>query len=114
MSGISTLTGCKAPTVKGDIDSCVTSLKFGVAKCGARNLDYQTERKTVGEWKDVSKLITKPIQEMPDMVCIGLEDWLTRVKPTLKEGHDFWKDKGGKTKNKQSTYSDGDTITDPH
>ena len=91
--GVITLTACNSvPTVSKPVYSCVTSQKFQVCKCGMRNLDYKTSREAVGEWVDINALETKPLDQCPDMVGISLEDWLTKVKPTLKEGSDAWYD----------------------
>ena len=81
---------CNSPTVTGSLDSCVTSQKFQVSKCGKRIIDYKQKREVVGEWEDVSKLEIKPISDTPDQVCFSLDNWLTKVKPTLKEGSDFF------------------------
>lgn len=55
-------------------------------------LDYKIDRSMVGEWVDPDSLVEMPIEECPDLMGISVEDWLTRVRPKLKEGHDYWKD----------------------
>ncbi len=82
--------GCEFPTVAGVVDSCVTSQKFGIARCGKRVLDYTMPREKVFEWDNDKELKDSPIGDMPDMVCVSLPDWLTRIKPIGKEGHDAW------------------------
>lgn len=80
---------CKAPTVSGVVESCVTSQQYQVSKCGNRIIDYTQKREVVGEWQDITKLVIKPLAETPDQVCFSLDNWLTKIKPKLKEGSDF-------------------------
>jgi len=95
MSGIITLTACNSPTVKEPVESFVTSNKFQVYKSGNRTLDYKQSRELVGEWVSGSVSEPMPLEEMPDSVCFSLESWLTKIKPKLKDGHDFWNDYNG-------------------
>ena len=85
MSGLITLAGCRPPTISDPIFSCVTTNKFQSALCGERSFDYQGTPEKTGEWIDSTKLELKSTEEMPDMMCVGLEDWLTKVKPRMKE-----------------------------
>ena len=86
------LTGCNSPTVKRSVYSCVTSQKFQVCKCGERILDYKQDKSLVAEWVNTASLTVMPLSECPDLVGFGLEDWLKEIKPTLKEGHDYYTD----------------------
>jgi hypothetical protein len=86
---------CNPPTVKGTVYSCVTSQKLQVARCGKRIIDYKQDRVVVGEWQNKDQLTTMPLSEMPDQLTYDLEDWLLRIKPTIKSGHDFWADYQG-------------------
>lgn len=105
-----TLIGCNSPTVENDVESCVTSKKFQVSKCGARVLNYKEKRSMVGEWRDTEKLTIKPLEQMDDQVCFSLESYLTKIKPKLKEGHDFWADNGKKKKSKLTDSNDNESI----
>ena len=101
---------CNSPSIKESVDSCVTSQKFQVAKCGKRILDYKKDRATVGEWENISNNKTIPITEAGDQVCFSLEAWLLKIKPTLKEGHDFWKDGTGKKSKNKSNIIDNESV----
>ena len=78
------------PDITVPLNSCTTSFTFKEALCGQRNLDYKTGHAKVGEWIDSSKLVKISTINMPDMVCFSTEDWLTKLKPLLKEGADYW------------------------
>lgn len=93
MSGTPLLTSCNSPTIKGSVYSCVTSMKFHVCKCGERILDYKQDKSLVAEWANTASLTIMPLNECPDLVGFALEDWLKRIKPSLKEGHDYYEDK---------------------
>jgi hypothetical protein len=80
------------PTVKGTVYSCLTSQEFQTCKCGDRIIDYKQDRNIVGEWANSASLTIRPLSECPDIVGFGLDEWLVRIKPTLKEGHDYWID----------------------
>jgi len=82
---------CMSPTIKKPVDSCVINTDFMEASCGKRNLNYKSiRRKKVGEWK--SKPERRDISFANNYVCFSLESWLKVIKPTLKEGHDFYYD----------------------
>lgn len=92
MSGITLailFSGCNAPTIKGSVYSCVTSQKNQVCKCGQRYLDYKLGHAKVGEWVNVNSLEIIPLESCPDLVGFSLDHWLTKIKPTLKEGADY-------------------------
>ena len=92
------LQGCNPPTLEAPVTSCVLSFTHGKFNCGPRILDYKVEREKVGEWQNIELNIIGPIEELPhrDLVCVTTEDWLTKVKPTLKKGHDYFIDSSGK------------------
>ena len=81
---------CKAPNVKDPVGSCMINVKKNIAVCGERNLNYKLERKSVGEW--VNRPLAYDLIEAQNMVCFDLQDWLERIKPTLKETADFYQD----------------------
>lgn len=88
------MVGCNAPSVEEPVTSCVLSFVHGRFNCGPRVLDYKVEREKVGEWQNIELNIIGPIEEIPekDLVCVTMNDWLTKVKPTLKKGHDYFVD----------------------
>lgn len=81
---------CKAPNVKEPVFSCVVNVDQNIAVCGERNLNYKLPREEVAEW--VNEPIVYEIAIAQNMVCFDLRDWLERIKPTLKEVHDFYQD----------------------
>ena len=96
LSGITLVTACNPPTVDGPVVSCVISLDKGRFNCGMRSLDYKKDG--AGEWTNVNLNIYGPIEETPyrELTCISTEDWLTKVKPKIKEGAQYWIDYSGK------------------
>lgn len=92
--GLTLVTACEPPTIDGPVTTCVVSLTRGQFNCGPRILDYKTEREKVGEWQNIELNVIGSIEEIPqkELVCVTTEDWLTKIKPTLKKGHDFWVD----------------------
>lgn len=81
---------CKAPTIKEPLTMYSVNQKFNEAAKAKKNLNYKIpKRKDVGEW--IKKPIFIPLHEAPElMMCFSLEDWLTKVKPKLKEAHDYY------------------------
>ena len=100
LSGITLVIGCNPPTIEDPVTSCVLSFAHGRFNCGPRILDYKAERDRVGEWQNIELNIIGPIDEITerDLVCVSMKDWLGKVKPTLKKGHDFWVDYNAKSK----------------
>ena len=57
-----------------------------------KNLNYKLKKKYVGEWVREPKFI--PLNKAPNnLMCFSMNDWLTKVKPKLKEAHDAYYDK---------------------
>ena len=142
--GMVTLTACDPPTIQEPQPSCVISIRLNTFNCGPRNLNYQSERKSVGEWSDLSYNLYGSIDQLRDgsildahksilsdldlkieemydgdiknapkefqriysiekfrvdllsqsleLVSFTTESWLTKIKPKLKEAHDFYVD----------------------
>ena len=85
------MSSASAPVIKKPVYSCVINSKNQLARCGKRDLNYKHKRSSVGEW--VGKPKNYSIHKANNMVCFGLKDWLKKIKPSLKEGHDYWVDK---------------------
>lgn len=88
------LASCNSPTIEEPVTSCVISFDKMRFNCGPRVLDYKQPREKVGEWLNIELNILGDIQEIPqrELVCVTTEDWLTKIKPTLKKGSDFYND----------------------
>lgn len=56
---------------------------------GMRSLDYKKDN--VAEW--IEPPVFEPIENANNAVCFSLEDWLTKIKPTLREGSKAWNDR---------------------
>lgn len=98
LSGMIYLQGCNSPSLEAPVTSCVLTFEHGRFNCGPRILDYKVEREKVGEWQNIELNVIGSLDEIPhrDLVCVTMEDWLLKVKPTLKKGHDYWIDYKGK------------------
>ena len=83
---------CKAPTFKKPLKMYAVNQKFNEAGVGFKNLNYKLKDKSkVGEWVTDPAFI--PLHEAPNnMMCFSTEDWLKKVKPKLKEAHDYYFD----------------------
>ena len=81
---------CNVPNVKDPVYTCVINTGKSTARCGERSLNYKNIRRKVGEW--VVKPTNFDIHRADNMLCFDLQDWLERIKPSLKEGHDLWSD----------------------
>ena len=93
-SGTIYLAACDSPTIEQPVTSCVISFDKMRFNCGPRVLDYKQPREKVGEWLNIELNIIGDLQEIPqkELVCVTTEDWLTKIKPTLKKGSDFYHD----------------------
>lgn len=79
----------KAPTIKNPVTTYVVNQKFNEAAVGPRDLNYKNRKNSVGEWIGEPTFIS--LSEAPEtMFCMSLEDWLKKVKPTLKAGSIFF------------------------
>lgn len=80
------ISSCKnSPTIKKPIQTYIVNQKFQEAAAGKRELNYKKKKSDVGEWIEEPKFI--PLFQAPEvMFCMSLEDWLKKVKPTLKAG----------------------------
>jgi hypothetical protein len=69
----------------------ILSLKYTEAGNAYKNLDITSDPSSVGSW--VTEVQFLPLHELPqDLMCFTLKDWLTKVRPTLKEGAQYYKD----------------------
>lgn len=89
MSGVILLIGCNSPTVKDPVQSYIINTNEMIVASGMRSLDYKKD--DVGEWVEPPQFLG--IEFAHNAVCFSLEDWLTRIKPTLKEGREAWLDR---------------------
>lgn len=89
MIGVILLTGCNSPTVKEPVRSYIINTNEMIIASGMRSLDYKKDN--VAEWIDSPTF--EPIEAANNAVCFSLEDWLTKIKPTLKEGSMAWRDR---------------------
>jgi hypothetical protein len=89
MSGVILLAGCNSPTVKEPVQSYIINTNEMIVASGLRSLDYKKD--DVGEWVEPPQFIA--IEFAHNAVCFSLEDWLTKIKPTLKEGRQAWLDR---------------------
>lgn len=83
---------CKnAPTIKENLKTFVIDQRYNDVAVGKRNLNYKDKKSIVGEWVRKDQVVFIPIHEAPNnLFCITVEDWLTKVKPTLKRASDFY------------------------
>lgn len=89
MSGVILLIGCNSPTVKEPVQSYIINTNEMIVASGMRSLDYKKD--DVGEWVEPPQFLD--IEQANNAVCFSLEDWLTKIKPTLKEGREAWLDR---------------------
>jgi len=63
--------------------------QYNSAADGKVDLNIKSKTKWVGEWYVGVKRI--PLYEAPnEMMCFSLSDWLTVIKPKLKEGSRYY------------------------
>ena len=87
-----TIVSCKPPTIKSPLIMYAVSTKYYEAGKAYKNLNIRHDNPTeVGDW--TSELEFIPLSSAPEnMMCFSMEDWLLIVKPTLREGAQFYQD----------------------
>lgn len=86
------LSACKPPTIKNPVKMYAISQSFDEAGAGYKNLNIRSKKKYVGEW--VTEVEFIPLQDAPnDMMCFSMKNWLTAIKPKLKEGAEYYHDR---------------------
>lgn len=83
---------CNPPTVKKPVEMFAINFKFNAAKIGKKNLNIKAKKKYVGEWVKKPELI--PVHEVPEnIMCFSMKTWLKTIKPKLKEGSQYYRDR---------------------
>ena len=83
---------CNPPTLKEPVKMYVINTNYLEAGSGLKNLNIKSDHKGVGEW--VSGPIFTPLNQAPaNMTCFSTKVWLEVVKPKLKEGARYYRDK---------------------
>lgn len=81
---------CNSPTIEEPVKMYQVNQNFYEAGVGFKNLNYKTkDREKIGNWLEAPEFL--PLNEVPnDLTCFGTDDWLKKIKPKLKEAHDYY------------------------
>lgn len=72
------ISGCSPEDLPTLPNTCIPSSVFGKAYCAAYSLKKMSFE---------GRFETKPISVVDDAICISKEDWLTLLKPAIKENY---------------------------
>lgn len=91
---------CKnAPTVLEPVEMFAVNQKYNEAGKGLKNLNYKLKKDEVAEWVNPEEVEFIPLNQAPELLmCMGMNDWLIKVKPTLKAGSIYFHQKNKKKK----------------
>jgi len=85
------IVSCKPVTIKEPVITYSINTEFFEACVARKNFDIRSEPDTVGEFVEEVQFI--PLDTAPkNMMCFTMENWLTLIKPKLKEGAQQYKD----------------------